>query len=117
MKFKRDQNMDPRAAQILRHAGYDVLTVKDQDLTGADDGVIAAACQPEQRCLIILDKDFSNKFLYPPAAYHGIIVLRHPRSTAKNLLDLVKQLSSVLKRMNPAQKLWIVEPGRAGESN
>lgn len=117
MRCKLDQNMDPRAALILRQAGYDVLTVKDQNLTGADDGIIAAACQREQRYLITLDKDFSNKFLYPPATFHGIIVLRHSRSTAKNLLDLVKQLASVLNRMNPTQKLWIVEPGRVRESS
>ncbi|NUM75780.1 DUF5615 family PIN-like protein [candidate division KSB1 bacterium] len=117
MRFKLDQNMDPRAALILRQAGYDVLTVKDQNLTGADDGIIAVACQREQRCLITLDKDFSNKFLYPPVAYHGIIVLRHHKPTAKSLLDIVKQLCGILQQMTSAQKLWIVEPGRVRESN
>jgi predicted nuclease of predicted toxin-antitoxin system len=29
MKFKLDENLDPRAAAILRKAGHDALTVAD----------------------------------------------------------------------------------------
>ena len=43
MRIKFDQNMDPRGAAILKQAGHEVLTVKEQNLTGAEDDVIAAA--------------------------------------------------------------------------
>jgi predicted nuclease of predicted toxin-antitoxin system len=112
MKFKFDQNMDPRGAAILKQAGHEVLTVKEQNLTGAEDEVIAKVCQDESRCLVTLDLDFANTILYPPQEYFGLVVLRHPRPTAKGLLDLVRQLSTTLQNMDPTRKLWIVEPGR-----
>jgi predicted nuclease of predicted toxin-antitoxin system len=112
MKFKFDQNMDPRGAAILKQAGHEVLTVKEQNLTGAEDEVIAKVCQDESRCLVTLDLDFANTILYPPQKYFGLVVLRHPKPTAKSLLELVRQLSTTLQNMDPTRKLWIVEPGR-----
>jgi predicted nuclease of predicted toxin-antitoxin system len=112
MKIKFDQNMDPRGAAILKQAGHEVLTVKEQNLIGAEDDVIAEVCQKESRCLVTLDLDFANTLLYPPQDYFGIVVLRHPRPTAKSLLELVRQFSTALQSLDPTQKLWIVEPGR-----
>lgn len=112
MKFKFDQNMDPRGAAILQQARHDIFTVKEQNLTGANDEVIAEVCQTESRCLVTLDLDFANTILYPPQDYWGLVVLRHPKPTAKSLLELVRQLSSSLQNMDPTHKLWIVEPGR-----
>jgi len=112
MKIKFDQNMDPRGAAILKQAGHDVLTIKEQNLTGARGEVIAEVCQKESRCLVTLDLDFANTILYPPQEYFGLVVLRHPKPTAKSLLELVRQLSSSLQSMNPIHKLWIVEPRR-----
>jgi hypothetical protein len=66
VKIKLDQNMDPRGAAILRQAGHDVLTIKEQNLTDAEDEVIAEVCQRESRCLITLDLDFANTILYAP---------------------------------------------------
>jgi predicted nuclease of predicted toxin-antitoxin system len=66
MKIKFDQNMDPRGAAILKQTGHDVLTVKEQNLTGAEDEEIAEVCQRESRCLVTLDLDFANTILYPP---------------------------------------------------
>jgi len=116
MKLKLDQNMDPRSVAILSQAGHEVATVKEQNLTGAKDEIIAAVCRQESRCLITLDKDFANKFIYPPQSHFGIIVLRHPKPTSKLLLELVRQLCEFLKQRNPVHKLWIVEPGRVRET-
>ena len=112
MKFKLDQNMDPQSAEIFRKAGHDAITVKDQNLLGAKDNLITVICQQEERCLITLDTDFRNPFLYPPQEYPGIIVLRHPKPTRQSLLNLVSQLCETLKKMDPTHQLWILEPGR-----
>ncbi len=112
MKIKFDQNMDPRGAAILKQEGHEVSTVKEQNLTGAEDEVIAKVCQQESRCLVTLDLDFANTILYPPQEYPGLIVLRHPRPTAKGLLELVRQLKTALQTINPTNKLLIVEPER-----
>jgi len=112
MKIKFDQNMDPRGAVFLRQAGHEVSTVKEQNLTGAQDKVIAEVCQKELRCLVTLDLDFANTFVYPPPEYFGLVVLRHSKLTANRLLELVRQLSTALLSLVPTHKLWIVEPGR-----
>ena len=112
MKFKLDQNMDPQAAVILRNAGHDAITVKEQNLLGARDSLIASICQQEGRCLVTLDTDFRNPFLYPPQKHPGIIVVRHPRPTRQGLLNLISQLCETLERIAPSQQLWILEPGR-----
>jgi len=112
MKFKLDENLDPRAAAILRKAGHDALTVADQRLQGAADASIFDACRREQRCLVTLDLDFSNLLDFPPETSAGIVILRHPKPRLRSWLDLTELLAIALQRDNPTGKLWIVEPGR-----
>ncbi|MBF0160571.1 MAG: DUF5615 family PIN-like protein, partial [Magnetococcales bacterium] len=76
MKFKVDENLPSEVTTLLRHAGYDTMSVLDQTLGGAQDGKLFAICQQEQRVLITLDLDFANIQAYPPANGCGTIVLR-----------------------------------------
>lgn len=59
-KFKIDENLPVEAAEILRQAGYDALTVYDENLVGKEDRQIASVCQLEKRSLITLDTDFAK---------------------------------------------------------
>ncbi len=54
MKLKLDENIDPRAKEILSQADHDVLTAQEEVLTGASDDVLAAAASREGRCLLTL---------------------------------------------------------------
>lgn len=112
MKLKLDENIDPRAKEILERAGHNVLTMPEEALSGISDDVIAAAVSREERCLLTLDMDFANIFAYPPGRYVGLVVLRHPHPTVKGLLNLVHQFTISLRSHNPHGQLWIVEPGR-----
>ncbi len=112
MKFKLDENLDPRAAAILRGAGHDTLTVADQHLQGAADANVFEVCQRERRCLVTLDLDFSNLLDFPPETSAGIVILRHPKPRVRSWLALTELLAVALQRDNPTGKLWIVEPGR-----
>ena len=112
MKIKLDENIDPRAKEILAQHGHQVFTVAEEGLSGASDAVIADAAMREGMCLVTLDLGFANVLRYPPEMYAGIVVLRHPHLTVKGLLNLVCQLADLLKEDNPLGKLWIVEPGR-----
>jgi predicted nuclease of predicted toxin-antitoxin system len=112
MKFKLDENVDPRAKEILGQEGHEVLTVQEQGLSGASDAQVATTAQREGYCLVTLDLDFANPLAFPPHLYAGIIVLRHPKPTTKRLLQLVEQLTQVLRTENPKGRLWIIEPGR-----
>ena len=97
MQFKIDENLPNDVAETLRNAGHDALTIHDQQMTGDPDPEIAAICQAEERALLTLDLDFADIRNYPPADYHGLIVLR-PHSQAKQpVLQLIQQLLSLLE--------------------
>jgi predicted nuclease of predicted toxin-antitoxin system len=111
MKFKTDENMPEEAAEDLRRAGHDALTVANQHLAGQPDGRIAAVCQSEGRSLLTLDLDFSDIRAFPPAVYPGIIVLRPAVQTIKNIQRLVGQVIALLPKEPLAGHLWIVDEG------
>jgi len=112
MRFKLDENLDPRAAVILRETGHDTETVVEERLQGGADEKLFAVCQREKRCLVTLDLDFSNLLDFPPEKSAGVIVLRHPKPRVKAFLALFRQLVVALEEQNPRGRLWIVEPGR-----
>lgn len=57
MKIKLDENIGRRGAELLRTAGHDVTTVRDQNLQGAPDEALYKICAGEARVLITLDHD------------------------------------------------------------
>jgi hypothetical protein len=65
---------------------------------------------------VTLDLDFSNPFVFPPADFSGIAVLRLPaRSTPNDLLAACRTLIVALSREEITGKLWIVDRGRVRE--
>ncbi len=109
MRFKIDENMPIEAAEQLRIAGHDALTISDQQMVGDADSRIASVCQSEQRAIVSLDLDFSDIRTYQPGDYHGIIVLR-PRTQAKPVvLALLAQLIPLLDSEPLENNLWILQ--------
>lgn len=66
MKLNVDENVDARLAVVLRGAGHDSVTVREEDLHGTDDRELYQLCISENRTLVTLDLDFSNTLRYPP---------------------------------------------------
>lgn len=112
MRFKLDENANPRWRVPLEDAGHDVSTVADERLQGAKDSLIAEICRAEGRCLITADLGFAQVLEYPPDQHPGIIVLRHPKPTLAGMSLLIRQVVVMLDTHSPSGRLWIVEPGR-----
>ena len=65
LRFKLDENLPSRAADVLIEAGHDAMTVQQQQMGGQPDPHIAQVCQAEKRALITLDLDFANIRAWP----------------------------------------------------
>ena len=112
MTFKIDENLPKDAAELLRSHGFNAETVREENLAGADDDVIAAVIQRENRVLITLDLDFSDIRTYPPEHYSGIVVLRPKAQDKIGIMALLRRLLKALESNRPDRALWIVEPDR-----
>lgn len=112
MKFKIDENLPIDAAILLKNAGYDALTVHDENLTGSQDTDIAAVCAIENRILLTIDLGFADIRAYPPSEYPGIIVFRLSRQDKLNVLQAISGLLRVFDTHPIDNKLWIVEERR-----
>jgi len=112
MQFKTDENLPIEVAVLFRQAGYNTLTIWDQELVGSNDDEIATICQRERRCLITLDKDFADIRTYPPEDFAGIMILRLKQQDKPKILEIVKKLLTLLPAHPIEQHLWIVEERR-----
>ena len=113
MKFKLDENIGRRAAQLLRDAGHDVSTVTLQSLNGTTDENLFEVCIAEQRALVTLDHDFGQVLRFPPVRSVGIVILEvAPRAGAGAVESRIRDLIALLSSHELGAELWIVEPGR-----
>ena len=104
-EIKLDENLSRRAADLIRAAGHDAVTVSDQVLSGAADETLFQVCRCEGRALITLDRDFGQVLRYPPAGSAGIVVLEVGRRVTHAALDRVRELLTLLKTQSPADAL------------
>ena len=112
MRFRLDENLDVRLADLLTEGGHDTATVLSERLSGRSDESIYETCLSERRTLVTLDLDFANPLRFPPAATEGIAVLRPQRAVLPAIRQTLAAAQSRLKDETIKGSLWIVEPGR-----
>ena len=116
MKVKLDENLGTAGAAFLTAADVDVATVVEQPLTSAPDSDVASICSAEGRCLITLDKDFSDPLRYPPRQFAGIVVVRLPSRFQLLLLEqALGRVVEAARERDVRGRLWIAEVDRVRE--
>lgn len=116
MKLKLDENVHRGAADRLRTAGFDVATVRDENLSGSPDEFLLETAGREGRCLVTLDLDFANTLVFRPSQHAGIVVVRLPKKPAPD--DITFAVDTLIRGLRAASvtgKLWIVQGGRIRE--
>ena len=112
MKFKLDENLARECAEELRSAGFDALTVGEQNMSGSPDDHLVAHCQEEGRILITADLDLSDIRRYPPEHSAGHIVLRLANQAAPRQIAFIRRVIALLDQEPIAGRLWIVDEAR-----
>jgi predicted nuclease of predicted toxin-antitoxin system len=113
VRLKIDENIGRSGVNLLRQAGHDVMTVRDQDLGGSPDDVVYRACVDEQRVLVTLDRDFGQTLRFPPDQSAGIAVLALDRPASRDVLSSrLRSFLALAARRSIRGELWIIEPAR-----
>ena len=113
MKVKADENLGHSAVELLRQAGHDVATVREQGLAGATDENVFRACASEGRALITLDRDFGQVRRFHPGQSAGIVILELGAPASLRLVHArLRDFLALAASRSLTGELWIVEPGR-----
>jgi len=112
MRLKLDENIDGRVVTLLREAGHQARTVRDQGLQGTADSALYEYCSSQGEVFVTLDLDFSNVVHYSPASTAGLVVLRGPDDLFPTVRILIQTFVNALDIRDPSGQLWIVEPAR-----
>src|SRR2546430_344315 len=110
--FLVDASLPRATGDLIRQHGHQATDVRDIGLGTASDQDIADHARRHQLAIVSGDMDFGNVFLFPPANYHGLVVIRPPDgATVATLLSLVEQFLNDSQVMaNLPGRLVIVEP-------
>ena len=114
MIFLIDEDLPRSVSSLLKQYGHEAVDVRDIGLGGTEDNVIASYAKDNGLCLISGDFGFSDIRNYPPAGYHGIVILTaHGNATAADLRNLLESLLKQDRILADIQgKLLIVERNR-----
>jgi predicted nuclease of predicted toxin-antitoxin system len=108
MRIKTDENIPDVIVSMLHEDGHDVMTVREQQLTGVGDGQLARICVEEARVLLSLDLEFADIRKFPPQAHAGLVVLRPGRDGPRHAARVVASIRNRLGTENLRGLLWVV---------
>jgi len=92
MRFKVDEDLPLEVSSRLLAAGYDVSTVRDENMLGASDAEVWEAAQSEARCIVTADKGFADVRVHEPGSHNGVVLLRLGHESRAGYIALIDRL-------------------------
>ena len=92
LRVKLDEDLPLDVALVLRNAGIDTHTVREEGLGGCSDDDVWRQVQSDKRCLITADKGFADIRRHSPGTHHGIILFRLERESRAGYARLTQEL-------------------------
>ncbi|MFH1592970.1 MAG: DUF5615 family PIN-like protein [Candidatus Woesearchaeota archaeon] len=91
-KIISDENIPIKLTELLKEKGFDILRA----LLNSSDKRIFKIAKEESRIILVFDKHFINRRLFPPAEHYGIILIQiHPPLIDTVLLSLLNLFEKV----------------------
>ncbi len=110
MRIKVDEDLPLAVARLLRDAGYDAETVREEGLGGYKDPDLWEVVQAEARFLVTADKGFGDIRAFPPGTHAGVLLLRPDEDGIRPLIALMQQVLSTYDLSDLQGLLVVVTP-------
>lgn len=109
LKFLLDANLSWQSRDYLISLGYTAYTVKDFNLSLADDIEIAKFAKAKKLIIITLDLDFGQIFYFNSLGTMGIIILKLNSQTVESVnKNLKKMIDAKVFEMPKLQKSLVI---------
>jgi len=112
MRIKLDEDLPRSLSSRLKACGHDVISVLDQELSGASDEVLWNAVQAEGRFLMTADKGFADIRAHPPGNHAGVLLLRPNEDGILALNELLDDLLRGYDLQDLARTVTVATPRR-----
>lgn len=92
MRFLIDACLPRDFTRLLESFGHTSIDARDVGMGSAGDPDIAAYARANQLCLLTEDWGFGDIRIYPPAQYHGIVVVESADNGIDEKLGALRNL-------------------------
>lgn len=110
LKVTVDEDLPRQAVQLLREHGYDAASVIEQGMGGWKDHQLWLVIQKEGRYFVTADKGFGDIRVYPPAAHHGVLLLRPDEDGIRPIVELLQKVLDAYRLEDLVEATTVATP-------
>jgi len=108
VKILADENVFEPIIEYLRSKGYEVISVRSPELSGASDDEIYQKAVRGKLTIVTMDKDFLRIRRFPPDACGGIILIKIYRRRVDETTEIFRSRFEQLNEQKIQGKLVII---------
>lgn len=98
LKFIADECINWDIVVALREQGFDVLTIKEAKLTGADDDTVFSFACTNKRILLTFDRGFGDIFRFNISKSYGLMIVLISQMNKKEIIDIPLNFISIINK-------------------